>query len=70
MQTSQSNLVIIGLNTDNAKVYWKGQEITGITRAQITYDEDESRVKLNVSGDQDAIYAEMIVDGIIIKKAN
>lgn len=70
MQTAQTDLAILGLHTDTPQVFWKGTEVTGITRANIIFDEDDSRVKFTVSGAQDAVYLEMIDAGIIIKKVS
>ena len=68
MQVAKTDLTILGLHTDTPQVFWKGTEVVGITRANIIFDEDDSRVKFTVSGSQDALYLEMIDAGIIIKK--
>lgn len=53
---------------NNPKVFWRGQEITGVTGVTVHVDEDDRRVKLRISGSQDILYAEMIAAGVAIKK--
>lgn len=63
------NLTMVGLHTVTPKVFWKGQEVVGISRIQVNVDvDDETEVKLKVNGNNDVLYMEMVDSGINIKK--
>jgi hypothetical protein len=66
MQIANGNLTII-FSSDTLKCYWKGVEVTGIERFHVHHDEDESRIKMVVSGTQSVMYQEMLETGINIK---
>lgn len=70
MQIAHGSLTILNAHTLTPEVYWNGAQVAGVKRIHIHSDEDESRVKLVVSGIQDQVYAEMIVAGINVKKVN
>ena len=68
MQATQGSLTVINPQDSDPKVFWNGRAVQGIKRIHIHNDEDESRVKLVVTGTDDEIYAQMIVAGINVKK--
>lgn len=69
MQTAQGSLTIINPHTLTPEVYWNGRLVSGVKRIHVHSDEDESRVKLVVNGNDDETYAQMIVAGVHVKKA-
>ena len=68
MITANGSLVIVGLNTSNAVVFWNGIEVPNITSIRVDWEQDEQRIKLKVTGSDEAMYAEMLANGIHIKK--
>lgn len=68
MQTSQGSLTIVNAHTETPNIFWNGIKIDGVIRLHVHNDEEDHRVKLVVSGNQDLIYAEMAEVGIAIKK--
>lgn len=62
------NLTIIGINTQNLKVFWNGVEVPGILTVDVNWDADDHRVKLRVNGNTDSLYLEMASEGVVIKK--
>lgn len=69
MVSAQGSLTLLNPHTDDPQVFWNGKRVEGVKRIHIHNDEDESRVKLVVSGTDDETYAQMIVAGINVKKA-
>ena len=66
MNITQSSLVIVGANTPDRKVFWNGQEVTGITELSINNNAERQRVAITVAEDQ--LLAEMKAAGIIIRR--
>lgn len=68
LQTATGNFVIVGAN--NPKLYWKGQELTEVTRVLFQSSGDLASVKLKAlnTTNFDVVYAEMELAGIDIKK--
>lgn len=69
LNTAVANFTII-FSGSTPKCYWKGIQLDGIIRLRTHVDEDESRIKLVISGTQDAIYQEMTNAGITVKKVD
>ncbi len=66
MNISQGSLVIVGANTPECKVYWKGVEVQGVVALSTTFDEDDHRVVIKVA--EDPVLAEMKAAGIEIRR--
>lgn len=69
MITATGALTMVGLNTPSPTVFWNGKPIPGIVGVRVEWENDEQHVKLKVDGTDDAIYAELLVAGIHIKRA-
>lgn len=68
LQSTSGNFVIVGV--DVPKYYWKGQELTEVSRILLHSDEGETSIKLKVQNTTnfDSVYVEMESAGIDIKK--
>lgn len=66
MQTAQGSLVLVGLNTPTAKVFWNGAEVPFVTDIRADWEADEQRIKLKVSADA-PIHADLRAAGINVK---
>lgn len=66
MQTAQGSLVLVGVNSPTAKVFWNGAEVPFVTDIRADWETDEQRIKLKVSAD-DAIHAELRANGVTVK---
>jgi len=66
MQTAQGSLVMVGLNSPAAKVFWNGIEVPNITDIRADWEADEQRIKLKVSAEL-PIHAELRSAGINVK---
>ena len=67
-QTAKGSLTMVGLNTPAPKVFWNGELVPGIIAIRVDWELDEQRVRLRVNNTNQAVYAEMLLAGIIIKK--
>jgi hypothetical protein len=67
MNTSQASLVIVGANTPDCKVFWKGIPVPGVVGVLADNDHDTQRVVLRVQ--EDPMLAEMQAAGIIVRRA-
>ncbi len=67
MNITQSSLVIVGANTPDRKVFWNGQEVSGISEINVSNDAERQRVVITVA--EDPLLAEMKAAGIIIRRA-
>lgn len=67
MNITQSSLVIVGANTPDRKVFWNGQEVSGISELNVSNDAERQRVVITVA--EDPLLAEMKAAGIIIRRA-
>ena len=67
MNITQSSLVIVGANTPDRKVFWNGQEVSGISEINVSDDAERQRVVITVA--EDPLLAEMKAAGIIIRRA-
>jgi predicted DNA-binding protein with PD1-like motif len=61
-------LTLVGMNTGTPKVFWRGEEVLGVTGIAAKAHSDGHSVHLHVTGTQEAIYAEMLANGITIKR--
>ena len=68
MITAQGSLMMLGLNTDEPKVFFNGVAVQGITEINVNWEHDEQRVKLRVNGDDDTMYMQLTEAGITVKK--
>jgi len=71
MISAQGSLTILNANTGAPQVYWNGVLLTDVKRVHLHSDEDENRVKIVVAsgiGEQEHLYAEMLISGIIVRK--
>lgn len=68
MITANGSLTMLNLNTPNAQVFWNGKAIQGLVSVRVDWENDEQRVKLAVTGVDDAAYAEMQASGITIRR--
>lgn len=68
VQTVQGSLTLLNPHSPAPQLYWNGQVLAGVRRVHIHVDEDDSRVKVVLSGTQDDLYAEMVASGITVKK--
>lgn len=67
LNTAQGNLVMIGLNTIDPKVFWNGKEIQNLSGIQVACElGKETRVILKVK--EDADLAEMQSAGVTIRR--
>lgn len=66
MQSVQTSLVMVGLNTPTAKVFWNGAEVPFVTDIRADWEADEQRLKLKVSADA-PVHAELRAAGINVK---
>ena len=66
MQTTQGNLVLIGMNTPSPQVFWNGVQVQGVTGINVSNNTDAQRVLLALT--EDPIIAELKAAGIIIKR--
>lgn len=57
MNITQSSLVIVGANTPDRKVFWNGQEVSGISELNVSNDAERQRVVITVA--EDPLLAEM-----------
>lgn len=64
----KGNLTMIGLNTDTPQVFWNGKPVTGILGVKVDWEKGERQVKLRVSGNDDALYMELVSAGLLVKK--
>ena len=67
MNITQSSLVIVGANTPDRKVFWNGQEVSGISEINVSNDAERQRVVITVA--EDPLLAELKAAGIIIRRA-
>lgn len=67
-QIVQGSLVMIGLNTNEPKVYWNGKQIDNITAIHTVWEEDDLRVAFRVNSMEDSLLTELQVQGIKVKK--
>lgn len=67
MNITQSSLVIVGANTPDRKVFWNGQEVSGISEINVSNDAERQRVVITVA--EDPLLAEMKAAGITIRRA-
>ncbi len=66
MNITQSSLVIVGANTPDRKVFWNGQEVSGISEINVSNDAERQRVVITVA--EDPLLAEMKAAGITIRR--
>lgn len=66
MNISQASLVIVGANTPDCKVFWKGTQVPGVVGVSADHDHDTHRVVLRVQ--EDPMLAEMQAAGILIRR--
>ena len=66
MQVAQGNLVLIGLNTLEPKVFWNGTQLEFVVDIATNWDTEEPKVKFRVSQDS-PLAVEMRAAGIKIK---
>lgn len=67
MNITQSSLVIVGANTPDRKIFWNGQEVSGISEINVSNDAERQRVVITVA--EDPLLAEMKAAGITIRRA-
>ena len=67
MITTQGNLVLIGLNTDSASLFWNGAKVPGVVEIKADWEVDDHRLKIKVNLPLEN-YAALIADGIIVKE--
>lgn len=65
MNISQGSLVIVGANTPERKVFWKGVEVECVG---ITIDSDSNKQRVVIEVAENQTYAEMQSAGITIKR--
>ena len=65
MNTIQSNLVIVGANTPECKVFWNGKEVQ---HAGISIDNNSTRRRVILSVQEDPVLAEMQAAGVIVRR--
>ena len=70
MITATGALTMVGLNTAKPTVFWNGGIVPGIVGIKVDWEDDEQVIKLKVDGTDNAIYAELLVAGIHIKRAS
>lgn len=68
LQTAQGALVMVGLNTASPKIFWNGEEVTGISGIKVEWSPKEQEIKLRVDGNDDADYMALVSAGISVKK--
>lgn len=70
MQSTQTSLVITGLHTPTAKIFFNGTQIPGIVAIKADWEDDEYRVKLRVTTNPEhsSLYDELRTIGIIVKE--
>ncbi len=68
MQTVNGSLTLLNIHTREPQVFWNGLKVDGVVRIHAHHDEDESRVKLYVSGASDTVVDSMLAAGINVKK--
>lgn len=72
MISATSNLTMIGLNTPNPAVFWRGQRVPGVTGIKVDWEDDEQRVKLKITSmyyaDERQQIDEMRAAGIVVKE--
>lgn len=66
MEIVQSDLVIIGANTTNAQVFFKGTQVPNIAAISVLADSNVGRVTLTIP--EDPMLAELKAAGVIIKR--
>lgn len=67
IETAQGNLVMVGLNTLNPKVFWNGQLVDGIVGVQVNSTEGQKpSVTLKVK--EQVNFAEMQSSGVNIRR--
>lgn len=67
IQATQGSLVMVGLNTPEAQVFWNGVKVEGIKGIAVANGAGLSRVTLTLP--EDPILAEMQAAGIVIKRS-
>lgn len=69
MISAQSNLVLVGANTKDMQVFWKGMRVPNILGVKADWEDDEQRVKIRLQslGVDSTMLAEMRSAGIVIK---
>jgi hypothetical protein len=68
MIAAQGSLTMIGINTPTPQVFWNGAVVPGVTEIKVDWEHDERRVKLKITGTDDALYMELVTAGITVKK--
>lgn len=68
MIATQGSLTLVNAHTDAPQVFWNGKQVEGVQRVHVHNDEDEHRVKLVISGGDDAVVAAMLADGIQVRR--
>lgn len=67
-QVVQGSLTLVNVNTPVPEVFWNGKLVPGVIAVRVDCDSDEQRVKLKVSGTDEALYEELSLAGIVVKK--
>lgn len=66
VQTAQSSLVMLGLNTETPQVFWNGTKVDGITSIMVRNDDDEHSVVFKMA--EEPIVTELRAAGISVKR--
>lgn len=68
MIAAQGSLTLLNVHTDEPQVFWNGQRVDGVQRIHVHNDEDEHRVKLVISGGDDAVIASLLASGVQVRR--
>ena len=66
MEVAKSNLVIVGANTNECKVYWNGVVIEGLKGLTVNNDEDTTKVIMTLA--ETPQVSELKSAGIIVRR--
>jgi hypothetical protein len=68
MKITQASLVIVGANTPDCAVYWKGQLVPNVVGVSVINGEDKNNVVLRVK--EDSLFSEMQSESIVIRRVS
>lgn len=67
-QIAHGSLTIVGANTENISVFWKGIKVPNLRSIRIEWEEGEQSVILKVAQIDPALEVELKASGIAVKK--
>lgn len=67
-QIVRGSLTIVGANTEDLSVFWKGKLIPNLRDVRMDWDKEEQLVQLRVTSINEVLEVELEAAGITVKK--